>query len=287
VTTRYEFEEENQVRRRVDPRTFERAGELVDQRQKAATSWYVCTRYELLGGTIRATPDGWGDEPQTFKPYKPLTDVPDLFLRFARLHKEKNFAEAALAWSHKYGVPGGDSQGRFPSIESMDLSLFRTEAKRAWVILTLYEATLNRDAQVVRDLIHDDLYRDDVLEWSLKQLHEEWHEADYLATALLTAVHGVDDVVHQNCIRELYVPGVYFDADPSRVRSRWDFVSLLGAMYLQMYWLMESGDVTRCEHCRRVISLARPHPDGRKRRRDKRFCDDACRQAHHRSKKKP
>jgi adenine-specific DNA-methyltransferase len=50
--------------------------------------------------------------------------------------------------------------------------------------------------------------------------------------------------------------------------------------------LTSGGDLVRCEHCRRVISLARPHPQGRKRRRDKRFCDDACRQAHHRSKKK-
>jgi len=231
-------------------------------------------------------PDGCGDKPQTSKPYKPLTDVPDLFLRFARLHKEKNFAEAALAWSHKYGVPGGHSQGRFSSIESMDLSLFRMEAKRAWIILTLYEAALNRDAQIVRDLIYDDLYRDDVLEWPPRKYHERWSEVEYLAAALLAAVRGVDDAVHLNCIRELVVPSVYFDADPSKVRSRWDFVSLLGAMYLQMYWLMESGgDVTRCEHCRRVISLARPHPDGRKRRRDTRFCDDACRQAHHRAKK--
>jgi hypothetical protein len=60
----------------------------------------------------------------------------------------------------------------------------------------------------------------------------------------------------------------------------------VGAMYLQMYWLLESGgDVTRCEHCGLTISLSRPQPEGRKRRSDKRFCDDACRQAHHRSKK--
>ena len=64
------------------------------------------------------------------------------------------------------------------------------------------------------------------------------------------------------------------------------FDNLLGAMYLQMYWLMTSSDsIARCEHCGWVILLGRPHPEGRKRRSDKRFCDDACRQAHHRSKK--
>jgi hypothetical protein len=71
----------------------------------------------------------------------------------------------------------------------------------------------------------------------------------------------------------------------SGIRSSWEFDKLLGAAYLQMWWLMSSGgDVTRCEYCRRIMSLARPHPNGRKRRRDKRFCSDSCRQAHRRSK---
>jgi hypothetical protein len=47
----------------------------------------------------------------------------------------------------------------------------------------------------------------------------------------------------------------------------------------------EARRVTRCEYCGRIISLALSHPEGRKRRRDKRFCDDACRQANHRAKK--
>ena len=66
----------------------------------------------------------------------------------------------------------------------------------------------------------------------------------------------------------------------------WKFDNLVGAMYLQAYWMLTSGDeLGRCEYCSRIISLARPHPEGRKRRRDKRFCDDACRQANHRRKK--
>ena len=80
------------------------------------------------------------------------------------------------------------------------------------------------------------------------------------------------------------------DTRPSvscKTYTSWTFDNLLGAMYLQMYWLVASRDsVARCEHCGRIISLGRPHPEGRKRRSDKRFCNDACRQAHHRSKKK-
>jgi hypothetical protein len=42
-------------------------------------------------------------------------------------------------------------------------------------------------------------------------------------------------------------------------------MSLLGAMYLQMYWLMAAGgNVTRCKYCGRIISLASPAPDARK-----------------------
>jgi hypothetical protein len=61
------------------------------------------------------------------------------------------------------------------------------------------------------------------------------------------------------------------------LRRGWLFSNLLGAAYLQMYWLMTSvGELSRCEHYGRIISLSRPRPEGRKRRRNRRFCDDAC-----------
>jgi hypothetical protein len=31
-----------------------------------------------------------------------------------------------------------------------------------------------------------------------------------------------------------------------------------------MYWLMSSGDAVRCKYCKRIISLNRPFPEGRK-----------------------
>jgi hypothetical protein len=59
--------------------------------------------------------------------------------------------------------------------------------------------------------------------------------------------------------------------------------NLLGAMYLQFYWLITSGDVTRCKFCNGVISLAPPTlgGKGRKVRADEQFCDSHCRQNHH------
>lgn len=105
---------------------------------------------------------------------------------------------------------------------------------------------------------------------------------------LLLASAAVDHTVRTLCHlgTSLKVKNPLFEHPPA-LESRWIFDNLLGAAYLQMHWLMTSGDnLARCEHCGRVLSFARPHPEGRKRRRDKRFCDDACRQARHRSKKK-
>lgn len=70
------------------------------------------------------------------------------------------------------------------------------------------------------------------------------------------------------------------------------FDSLLGAMYLQMMWLMVEGseeNVRRCERpgCPRIISFEPPQPeDSMKRgargkyrtRKDKKYCSPACKQ---------
>jgi hypothetical protein len=117
----------------------------------------------------------------------------------------------------------------------------------------------------------------------------EEHDASLLNIGFLCAVQTVEEVVHGVCRNR-----IRFSLESSRrpdlstVHTAWEFESLIGAMHLQMWWLMASaGDITRCEFCGRIVSLARSSPGGRKHRRDKRFCDDACRQAHHRSKKKP
>jgi hypothetical protein len=113
---------------------------------------------------------------------------------------------------------------------------------------------------------------------------EEIYAGDYLWHALVTVAEEVQRMAGTLCSPALSVEeGSH---DPSGVTANWNFMSLLGAMYLQMYWLMAAGsELTRCEYCGRLISLARLYPESRKRRRDKRFCDDACRQANYRNKK--
>ena len=44
---------------------------------------------------------------------------------------------------------------------------------------------------------------------------------------------------------------------PSRLSSGYGFLTLLGAMYLQMYWLVAAGEkhVARCRYCGTLIRL--------------------------------
>ena len=79
--------------------------------------------------------------------------------------------------------------------------------------------------------------------------------------------------------------------DPT-FEAAYGFCSLLGAMYLQMYWLMTAkGGVRRCKGpgCPRVITFAQPEQPrdpwkrndrslGYRTRRDKVFCSPACKQ---------
>jgi hypothetical protein len=117
---------------------------------------------------------------------------------------------------------------------------------------------------------------------------DEWYGADYLGYALEFSMGAVGGMMGQGLCYQR--PELVDDKGafvPTNVRAWWWYENLLGAMYLQMHWLMTSGsELARCENCGRIIALSRPYPEGRKRRRDKRFCDDACRQAHHRSKKR-
>lgn len=124
---------------------------------------------------------------------------------------------------------------------------------------------------------------------SFLELGPAEHQNFALALGLKCTVEATQEIVHKYC-RQHIMLSMDPDTRPSISCKKcisWTFDNLLGAMYLQMYWLMASSDsVARCEHCGRIISLSRPHPEGRKRRSDKRFCNDACRQANHRSKKK-
>jgi hypothetical protein len=275
-------------------------------------SWEVCeeyeprepddaSRYDYL--SYRLTPKYSLDREDKWRTYYPFEDTPDLFLKFARLYRgggnryvDSIFINSILDWVHTYGLLGYDEYSYYGGPEET-INYYAGSAYWAACILAMYEAALNRDEEAAKAAVLEEFIWVDVLtpeltklsdqrfaEYKAEFIEERWNRS-YLEYALDIAMHLVMFAVRDECfpvLRPIERP-----SDPSKVSAGWGFKSLRGAMYLQMYWLMAAGgDVTRCEYCSRIISLARPHPEGRKRRRDKRFCDDACRQAHHRSKKR-
>ncbi len=293
------------MKRRVKTEDLKWACELA-LRPQEGESWCVCSDYVIREETIVAKyalpdlvwvpcqPDSGpcpppysGVEDDYWRDYGPLEETPDLFLKLASLYEEASFEEAALAFSYRYGVLGGSSSEAGGRPDRTSLSVFRKEVKRAWIILRMYEAALNRDQEAANRLLSEHLAE---LVGPERLAHYTEKEFE-LSNVLVLAASEVSVTVGKLC-----TPVIFFteqlafqsELDFSGLRRGWLFSNLLGAAYLQMYWLMTSvGELSRCEHCGRIISLSRPSPEGRKRRRDRRFCDDACRQAHHRSKKKP
>lgn len=286
------------MRRIIGPEDFRYSGKSIVSTGNTSRSWPVCEGYEVSGEEIVAVHTyEWSDNFEGWRLYKPLDEEPDLFLKFAALHRATDFVSAALDFSHKYGLPGSyepaDWMHRgFPAVDDItvrpdrvNLPRWRKEAERAWFVLTMYEAALNTNAEAAERLSQGFGRAfgpfGDTQSWT-----ENTPRVDSLEGVMATTLITVDRLTNLLCGQTLVLIGDQ-KTKPSNVASSWVFSNLLGAMYLQMYWLLAHGkDVTRCEHCGWVISLARPHPEGRKRRRDKRFCDDACRQANHRSNKK-
>jgi hypothetical protein len=265
-------------------------------------NWSVCNEYEIRGGKIvaryklSALEDPLRPE-DVWWYYSPLSDAPDLILKFARLYKEKSFERAALAFSHKYGLPNSTvavvegKEKAYPFAEEIEVSDFWDEAEKAHRVLALYEAVINRDAETVKQYLlgRYSVGKTFVINHEALSIVEEWQGPNGILHAGLDyVINVVQDVVQGTCRQRIRAVPQNRTQPPdlSNTETVWDFDSLYGAMYLEMWWLIVSGNnIGRCEFCGSPISLGRSHPIARKRRSDKRFCDAACRQAHHRSKK--
>jgi hypothetical protein len=168
---------------------------------------------------------------------------------------------------------------------------FWDEAEKAHHVLALYLAVINRDAETVKQSLLE-CY---TVDRAFKINHETLSLVEKLQgpngilhAGLDYVIDAVQDVVQRTCRQRIRAAPRNRTKPPdlSNIETVWDFDSLYGAMYLEMWWLIISGNnIGRCEFCGSSISLGRSHPDARKRRLDRKFCDDVCRQAHHRSKK--
>jgi hypothetical protein len=257
--------------------------------------WPVCKQYDLHRGAIVAR--FTSEDLTQWDISWPLEEAPDLYLRFARLHEEPDFERAALTFAHEHGLIDGTTivslspafERLFP--DRMDLSRLFDESRRVWVVLALYESVLNHDVEQAKVLISE---HEQSTTFGPYLRHHKMEQTDLthfppeLELAMEAAVLVAKTVSDRHCTAQIdFTFDDAVELGPSCIRTYWGFDNLIGAMYLQMYQLMTSGGrLTRCDYCGRMIAHSHTDPRGRKRRRDRKYCDDACRQAHHRSKKR-
>jgi len=242
-----------------------------------------------------------------------LVDTPRLFLDFARIAERKNPREALLQWIAQYGLLGfarNDSQivveerpevvippkeyddkgGPGETLEAVCYEVYTTNRT-----LTLYEASLNRDTDKLERLLFPPKVDPRWLERRRQYLREKMRQsgANWTDTLIARALSGVWDYVSHLDVFVYPTVGADILQEQSlltvdRFTVSWGVRNLLGAMYLQFYWLITSAsELSRCKHCWRIISYAPPMPIGdenrkaRKPRKDKEFCDSRCRQNYH------
>jgi hypothetical protein len=234
--------------------------------------------------------------------YYPLVKDPDLFLKFARLgddggldnaatvrglDTDKN-ADVTLDWARTYGTLGltpGDEKHWFrgASTRGGPLETVAAFAYEAWVAngcLRLYEAATaaELDEELIASYVGD--HRGSSLYTHTPASARAW--------ALETVARETQARVAGNAYPALY-------GEVGRFVSGWSFSNLLGAMWLQMFWLLTaSEEPRRCRNpeCDKIITYKQPEQQtqgtkkndrsgGYSTRKDKSFCDDRCRSRHH------
>jgi hypothetical protein len=219
--------------------------------------------------------------------YLPLVEYPDLFLRFARLADEgklddattkeeldtdKN-AEAAKDWAETYGTLGltrvepdefGFRGAYTLGGEADTVAAFAHEAWVANGCLRLYEAATAEelDAELIASYMTP---RGKALHMSTPAQAQEF-ALGVVATQTQGRVAG-------NAYPVLY-------GEVGRFVQGWSFTNLLGAMWLQMFWLLTASEAPRrCRECGEIIPPEPPNlPPGTKKRgrKKEKFCDKTC-----------
>lgn len=283
-------------------RFVEAPTEFVTPEERMLDVWSVYPRYEVVpdeaGGVYAYAPLDMGEFVDQRRVYSPLADTTGLFLDFARIGASEQTEDVWLDWIHRYGVLGLSARrSRFMRYASSrggpgeTPQLFEYHAKEAHSALRLFElatAPYGEDASNIAEFIRSTRYNSHVHDHAL----QDADSAAKLALVLTRTI--VQEVLADHACPVLY------PTDPTERRhaSSWGFQSLLGAMFLQMMWLMTAtGGVKHCQGpgCSRVISFDAPKPQepitgiarnnrsmGYRTRRDKRYCSPACKQARYR-----
>ena len=200
-------------------RDFDKTGGLMGGRS-AGRVWGVCEAYDLTRptdalegevGSYLVVPK-YPYEPAAFhkwRSYKPLEETPNLFLKFARLHRVQDRTEAMLDWIHTYGTLGHGQPAWVPGAPQ-DIQAFWEAVGQAAGLLALYEAVLNRDIdraqrailvefpyvgihwQIYNELPNKPAHMDhNFVASGIAESVEEIYGGDYLWYALETVSHDV------------------------------------------------------------------------------------------------
>jgi hypothetical protein len=258
--------------------------------------WVVWHGYEVRragGGDayVMASPVPRRQRRESRRLAAPLRDTPDLFLEFAELADHEIDEEVWRDWFTRYGVLG--LKPALPYMASVEggpeetFSRFVDEARIANGVLRLWEAaTMGMGDE---ELVDRYLPQITLLQDRAKGLLGVWY-ADVPRSTTAPWLSLVGTIVQSKLTTECY-PQLLGTSGPT-FGDGYGFRSLLGAMYLQMFWLMTAkGGVRRCKEpeCPRVITFDQPeqkgdpskHNDrsmGYRTRVDKVFCSAACKQ---------
>jgi hypothetical protein len=165
--------------------------------------------------------------------------------------------------------------------------------------LTLYEAALREDVDKIRDLLLFEGDRPEGRQRELQQVRRLWDQKskdlasfeEALLEHALMRVLEVTDFKLSLYTYPVYRPTVNRSEElTAKLISRagitysWGARNLLGAMYLQFYWLITSG-ASLCESCGHLMPQ-KPSADSegkrsRKTPSHKKFCGDRCRSNYH------
>jgi hypothetical protein len=269
---------------------FARIAEQKGHQYEALDHWI--SRYGLLG-LSREHPD-WVVEPLPEVEWTQNRDVcPEVYV-------------PPLTYSYAGGP--GDT-----------LYAYRLEAAKTNKILTLYEALLSQDGEGLERCfaLHERCTPEDLRAKWRGELEESIEKNASLNGRAYVVMEILDDMVvydsmpsdwnaflADRALRDIWwmvgsalsifaYPSISVQAtsahpkgelSPEKVTSTWRVRNLLGAIYLQFYWLITSmSDLSRCKYCGRIISYAPSMPESgrRKPRKDKEFCDSRCRQNYH------
>ncbi|MCA1729986.1 MAG: hypothetical protein LC751_11450 [Actinobacteria bacterium] len=268
----------------IDKEKFKIAANEAAEKELRKGMWRVYEDYEVKGTeegnpyVVRAP----GVMPE--HEYYPLVSYTSLFLNLARLANEGEITQDVWRnWIKSYGVLGleRDDMVRYfikrhrelgNSLDELSREIdwmdrgerdwdswlysanlgggsresyrnFVKEVRKAKKLLQLYEAATHPNGPDMR-----------IIKWYFDQEGiGDWIGTPKTAKrwALSWVGYIVQETIAVHCYPALYQVG-------DKISQGWGFHTLLGAMYLQMAWLLASTEQVRCKWCGDIISFEQP-----------------------------